>query len=258
MLNNSKYPLLFASLKNERLTNVSIKSHSPPHQHVVAFPAHTYYLCCMENIKIAIVEDDPVIRESLEQFLEESPAFEITLISKSMEEFLAAVKDSARPVINVLLLDIGLPGISGIQGIYHIRQKYPDTDIVMLTTFEEDDKIFDALCAGACSYITKRTSLVTIRDAIFTVFRGGSYMSPTIARKIALHFNPKAQREGEVLSPRQKEIVQGIVDGLSYKMIADKLNISLDTVRDHIKRIYRALEVNSKAEVIRKSLEGEI
>ncbi len=229
-----------------------------PHQHVVAFPAHTCYLCCMENIKIAIVEDDPVIRESLEQFLEESPAFEITLISKSMEEFLAAVKDSARPVINVLLLDIGLPGISGIQGIYHIRQKYPDTDIVMLTTFEEDDKIFDALCAGACSYITKRTSLVTIRDAIFTVFRGGSYMSPTIARKIALHFNPKAQREGEVLSPRQKEIVQGIVDGLSYKMIADKLNISLDTVRDHIKRIYRALEVNSKAEVIRKSLEGEI
>lgn len=212
----------------------------------------------MENIKIAIVEDDPVIRESLEQFLGESPAFEITLISKSMEEFLAAVKDSARPAINVLLLDIGLPGISGIQGIYYIRQKYPDTDIVMLTTFEEDDKIFDALCAGACSYITKRTSLVTIRDAIFTVFRGGSYMSPTIARKIALHFNPKAQREGEALSPRQKEIVQGIVDGLSYKMIADKLNISLDTVRDHIKRIYRALEVNSKAEVIRKSLEGEI
>lgn len=221
-------------------------------------PIFTGYLCGMENIKIAIVEDDLVIRESLVQFLGENPSLEITLVSKSMEEFLNAVKDPYRPVINVLLLDIGLPGISGIQGIYHIRQKYPETDIVMLTTFEEDDKIFDALCAGACSYITKRTSLVTIRDAIFTIYRGGSYMSPSIARKIALYFNPKAPREGELLSPRQKEIVQGIVDGLSYKMIGDKLNISLDTVRDHIKRIYRVLEVNSKAEVIRKSLEGEI
>lgn len=212
----------------------------------------------MEKIKLAIVEDDPVIRESLESFLQAHPALEISLIAKSMEEFLNAIKDAARPDIHLLLLDIGLPGMSGIQGIYHIRQKYPEADIVMLTTFEEDDKIFDALCAGACSYITKRTSLAVIRDAIFTIHRGGSYMSPTIARKIAQHFMPKAPKEGEVLSPRQKEIVQGIVDGLSYKMIADKLNISLDTVRDHIKRIYRALEVNSKAEVIRKSLEGEI
>jgi DNA-binding NarL/FixJ family response regulator len=212
----------------------------------------------MENIKLAIVEDDPVIRESLESFLGEHPAIEISLVAKSMEEFLTAIKDPSRPQIDVLLLDIGLPGMSGIQGIYHIRQKYPDTDIVMLTTFEEEDKIFDALCAGACSYMTKRTSLVTIRDAIFTIHRGGSYMSPTIARKIAQHFMPKAPKEGDVLSPRQKEIVQGIVDGLSYKMIGDKLDISIDTVRDHIKRIYRALEVNSKAEVIRKSLEGEI
>ncbi|AEE50416.1 response regulator [Haliscomenobacter hydrossis] len=213
----------------------------------------------MEKINLAIVEDDPLIRESLENFLTEHPSLKIGLIAKSMEEFLEAIKDAAsRPALDLLLLDIELPGMSGIQGIYHIKQKYPDLDIVMLTTFEEEEKIFNSLCAGACSYISKRTPLVTIREAIFTVHRGGSYMSPSIARKIAQHFMPKERKEGELLSLRQKEIVQGIVDGLSYKMIADKLDISIDTVRDHIKRIYRALEVNSKAEVIRKSLEGEI
>ncbi|HMQ47715.1 MAG TPA: response regulator transcription factor [Saprospiraceae bacterium] len=212
----------------------------------------------MENIKLAIVEDDPVIRESLVGFLSEHPSLEICLVAKSMEELLVAIKDQTRPALNLLLLDIGLPGMSGIQGIYHIRQKYQEADIVMLTTFEEEEKIFDALCAGACSYITKRTSLAVIREAIFTIHRGGSFMSPSIARKIAQHFMPKEQKEKETLSPRQKEIVQGIVNGLSYKMIADKLDISIDTVRDHIKRIYRILEVNSKAEVIRKSFEGKL
>ncbi|WP_353485012.1 response regulator transcription factor [Haliscomenobacter sp.] len=212
----------------------------------------------MENINLAIVEDDAVIRESLENFLAVHPSLKIVLIAKSMEEFLEAIKDASRPTLDLILLDIELPGMSGIQGIYHIRQKYPEVDIVMLTTFEEEDKIFNSLCAGACSYISKRTPLATIREAIFTVHRGGSYMSPSIARKIAQHFMPKERKEGEQLSVRQKEIVQGIVDGLSYKMIADKLDISIDTVRDHIKRIYRTLEVNSKAEVIRKSLEGEI
>lgn len=212
----------------------------------------------METIHLAIIEDDPLVRESLVNFLGENPAIRVGLVCNSMEEFLERTKSQPIPAVDLMLLDIGLPGLSGIAGIRHIREKYPEADIVMLTTFEETDMIFQALCAGACSYIAKRTSLVHIREAVFTVHRGGSYMSPSIARKIAEHFMPKAPKEGEVLSPRQKEIVRGLVDGLSYKMIADKLDISLDTVRDHIKRIYRALEVNSKAEVIRKSLEGEI
>ena len=241
-------------VKNSKF-NVGIN----PHQHVVVPPLPFFQLCGMEKINLAIVEDDPLIRESLENFLTEHPSVKIGLIAKSMEEFLEAIKDAAsRPTLDLMLLDIELPGMSGIQGIYHIKQKYPELDIVMLTTFEEEEKIFNSLCAGACSYISKRTPLATIREAIFTVHRGGSYMSPSIARKIAQHFMPKERKEGELLSVRQKEIVQGIVDGLSYKMIADKLDISIDTVRDHIKRIYRALEVNSKAEVIRKSLEGEI
>ena len=210
----------------------------------------------MEDIKLAIIEDDAVIKESLETFMVEHPSIEITASVTSVEDFLELAQSIDKPKANVLLLDIGLPGMTGIQGIYHIRKNYPDLDIIMLTTFEEDEKIYDALCAGACSYLSKRTPLIKIREAVFTVYRGGSYMSPSIARKIAERFMPKPKKEE--LSERQKQIVQALVDGLSYKMIADKLNISLDTVRDHIKRIYRTLEVNSKIEVIKKVMDGEI
>jgi DNA-binding NarL/FixJ family response regulator len=213
----------------------------------------------MENIYLAIVEDDPVIRESLETYLGANPAIQLSIVAGSVEDFLDKVVTSIRPAkVDVMLLDIGLPGMSGIEGIRHIRQKLPETDIIMLTTFEEEDKIFKSLCSGACSYISKRTPLTTIQEAIFTVHRGGSFMSPSIARKVAQHFMPKARKEEDVLSPRQQEIVQGLVDGLSYKLIADKMSISIDTVRDHIKRIYRTLEVNSKAEIIRKALDGDI
>ena len=212
----------------------------------------------MKEIKLAIVEDDPVIKESLELFMQEHPTIKIVTSVTSVEAFLEKAQSPLKPNIDVMLLDIGLPGMTGIQGIYHIRQKYPDTDIIMLTTFEEDDKIYNALCAGACSYISKRTPLVKIREAIFTVAQGGSYMSPSIARKIAERFMPKKEKKEAGLSERQMQIVQALVDGLSYKMIADKLNISLDTVRDHIKRIYRALEVNSKIEVIKKAMDGDL
>lgn len=212
----------------------------------------------METIRLALVEDDPIIRESLKSYLSVNPAIDIQLVAVSMENFLTQVKAVSDLRLDLVLLDIGLPGMSGIDGIHHIRQRFPEADVVMLTTYEEDESIFQALCAGACSYISKRTSLAKVQEALFVVRRGGSYMSPSIARRIALHFLPKPTVTTSPLSLRQQEIVEALVDGLSYKMIADKLHISIDTVRDHIKRIYRALEVNSKAEVIRKSLNGEI
>ena len=212
----------------------------------------------MEKIELCIVEDRPVIRESLQKYFGAHPAIEVKIVVPSIEDFLTELKSADTEAINLVLLDIGLPGMTGIQGIQHIRGYLPEADIVMLTTFEDDKNIFDALSAGACSYISKRTSLSKIQEALFVVHRGGSYMSPSIARKIAKHFMPKMKKQKEVLTPRQKEIVDGIVDGLSYKMIADKLDISIDTVRFHIKRIYRTLEVNSKAEIIRKSLDGDI
>jgi len=212
----------------------------------------------MEQINLCLVEDEPVIRESLQSFFAAHPAIEVRLVAVSMEDFLQQAARMASLDVNLVLLDIGLPGMSGLEGLRHVRQKLPEADIVMLTTFEEEDKIFKALCGGACSYISKRTSLAKIQEALFVVHRGGSYMSPSIARKIATHFMPKAAKEGAALTPRQQQIVDALVDGLSYKMIAAKLEISIDTVRDHIKRIYRALEVNSKAEVIRKALKGEL
>ncbi|MEM9548458.1 MAG: response regulator transcription factor [Bacteroidota bacterium] len=212
----------------------------------------------MENIQLCIVEDRPVIRESLEKYFSQHPSIQVKLVAESIEDFLSQIQSEIQSLINLVLLDIGLPGMTGIQGIQHIRQHLPEADIVMLTTFEDDKNIFDALTAGACSYISKRTSLAKIQEALFVVHRGGSYMSPSIARKIARYFVPKVKQKNDLLTPRQLEIVDGIVDGLSYKMIADKLDISIDTVRFHIKRIYRALEVNSKAEIIRKSLDGDI
>ena len=127
----------------------------------------------------------------------------------------------------------------------------------MLTTFDDADKIFKALCAGASAYLTKRTPFKKISEAIYTVYRGGSYMSPTIARKVVDYFAPKKITHSP-LTPRQQQIADGIVEGLSYKLIADKLLIKTETVRDHIKKIYKKLEIHSKAELIKKKMDGEL
>ena len=209
----------------------------------------------MKPIALAIVEDDPIIRESLRTFLGGDPQFDLLYTAVSMEDFLQTLEQDARIVPSVIMLDIQLPGQSGIEGIPAIKKLRPGVDIIMLTTFEESEKIFAALCAGACSYLSKRVSLVTIRDAILTVHRGGSYMSPSIARKVVEHFAPMPKKEEGPLTSRQQEIVDCIVNGLSYKMAADKLGISLDTVRTHIKHIYQILEINSKGELIKKTFD---
>lgn len=148
--------------------------------------------------------------------------------------------------------------MSGLEGISHIQKLLPKVNIIMLTTYEEEDNIFKALCAGAISYISKRTPLTKIEEAIITIYHGGSYMSPSIARKVINYFGPKSNNGMNSLTSRQQQIVQCIVDGLSYKMVADKLQISIDTVRDHIKKIYRLLNINSKAELIKKSYEQNL
>jgi DNA-binding NarL/FixJ family response regulator len=210
----------------------------------------------MSEIRLAIVEDDPLVRENLEIFFEQPPETEVAFSAGSLEDFLELA--DIHQNVNTVLLDIGLPGMSGLQGIRPIRQHYPKADIIILSAYEDSDKVFKALCAGAVSYLTKRSDLATIKEAVRIVHRGGSYMSPGIARKVIDHFAPKEKNKDQALTPRQEQIVQGLVDGLSYKMIADKYLISVETVRDHIKKIYKKLQVNSKAEVIRIKLEGKI
>ena len=210
----------------------------------------------MKTINLAIIEDDILIKESLESYLGDNTSINIQFIASSVEDFLNAIEVSREPKIDVMLLDIGLPGMSGLEGISHIHKLLPKVNIIMLTTYEEDDKIFKALCGGAVSYISKRTPLTKIEEAITTIYYGGSYMSPSIARKVINYFSPKQAEKGmNTLTTRQMQIVECIVGGLSYKMIADKLMISIDTVRDHIKKIYRLLNINSKAELIKKSYE---
>lgn len=211
----------------------------------------------MKTIKLAIIEDEKVIRESLYAFLSENPNFDIRWVQDSVEGFLRELKERNKDVPDLVLLDINLPGMTGIEGISWIKKKAPEAEIIMLTTFEDVDSIFNALREGACSYLSKRTSLVDIQEALITVSRGGSYMSPSVARKVIQHFNPVKKKEYN-LTPRQRQIVQGITNGQSYQEIADQLFISIDTVRSHIKKIYKALEVSSKAELIKKSLKGEI
>lgn len=207
-------------------------------------------------IKLAIIEDDELIQESLSDFFSGQPNIKCLQISSSVEDFLNVISAS-EIVLDIILLDINLLGMSGIEGIPLLLNELPKTNIIMLTTFEDNDSIYKALCAGACSYLSKKTSLKKILEAVEIVNNGGSYMSPSIARKIVNRFTPK-HNQSALLTPRQKEIVTGVVDGKSYKMIANDLFVSIDTVRSHIKNIYKALEIHSKAELIRKSYDNKL
>jgi len=210
----------------------------------------------MGDIRLAIIEDDALIQESLKDFFNSQTTIDLLMTAASVEDFLKRIS-SFEILPNIILLDINLLGMSGIKGVPLILNELPNSDIIMLTTFEDNDSIYQALCAGACSYLSKRTPLKKILEAIEVVYNGGSYMSPSIARKIVNSFATK-RKQSNLLTPRQKEIVSGIVDGKSYKMIASDLFVSLDTVRSHIKNIYQTLEINSKAELIKKSYENEI
>lgn len=206
-------------------------------------------------IRIGIIEDEKIVLGSLTSLFETDDRFALCETALSVERYL---EKTHRHAPDVILLDIGLgSGMSGLKGISPLKNKFKKCEIIMLTTFDDADRIFKALCAGATAYLTKDTPFDQIIKAVLTVQNGGSYMSPAIARKVIGYFTP-TQSDKTSLTPRQHQIVQAVVDGLSYKMIADKLLISTDTVRDHIKKIYRKLEINSKAELITKKMLGEL
>jgi len=216
----------------------------------------------MQMITVGIVEDDDEIREGIQKYLSHQKDFLCTVGSGSVEDFLSAARGKEFP--DVLLMDIQLPGMSGIDGMRLIREEHAETDIIMLTVYNDWQRIFDSLCAGASGYLLKNTPLAEIRNAIESVRSGGAAMSPEIARKVMEYFSSRRGKPGppekpdSVLTAREKELVIGLVDGLSYKLLADRMNVSIDTIRFHIKNIYRKLHVNSKTEVISKSLRGEI
>ena len=207
--------------------------------------------------QVGIIEDNKKIRQLMQRYLDMQEDMSCPVATESVEEMLDYLTTYPHP--NVLLMDIQLPGMSVIEGMKIIQQKYPDIEIIMLTVYHDSHKIFDSLKAGASGYLLKHTSLPEIKDAIELLMQGGAPMSPQIARKVITHFNDRGQKQQESnLTNREQDIVNGLVDGLSYKLIADRLDISIDTVRAHIRNIYKKLHVNSKAEVIAKSLRGEL
>lgn len=207
---------------------------------------------------LSIIEDNKSIRDGVGTYIDFQEDMELVFATDSVEAFLRQIEKPGNQIPDILLLDIGLPGISGVEGIPYILEKLPDLDIIMLTTYEEETVILKAICGGACSYLSKRASLDEIIEAIRIVNKGGSYMSPVIAREIVQYLMGGRVSKATILTERQKSILKELVKGKTSSTIAKELFISPETVRSHIKRMYKALHINSKAEAIAMYLRGEI
>lgn len=206
------------------------------------------------KIKVGIVEDEHEIRDMLIYFVDQQPDMQCVLEADSVESFFRKVDDV--PQLHVLIQDIGLPGMTGLDAIRRIREKLPRTEILMYSIYDDSDRIFKALCAGASGYILKNTRLEDIRRSILDVHNGQAAMSPSIAKKVIAYFRP--QKTESQLTDKELMVVQLLTDGLSYKMVADRMQITMNTVRFHIRNIYDKLQVHSKAEVISRNLKGDI
>jgi DNA-binding NarL/FixJ family response regulator len=210
------------------------------------------------NIKVAIFEDNNSLRNGLYQLIDGSSGFECVAAYPDCSQILQNI-ERIKP--DVLLMDIEMPGISGIEGVQIVKDKYPGIKILMQTIFEETDKIFQSICAGASGYILKNTSPSRILEAIRETYEGGAPMIPSIATKVLkIVQNPflSLQKNTFDLSEREKEILACLVKGMSYKLIAANCFISIDTVRGHIRNIYEKLHVHSKSEAVVKAIKGKI
>ncbi|HEX5651724.1 MAG TPA: response regulator transcription factor [Chitinophagaceae bacterium] len=212
----------------------------------------------MKKIRVAIFEDNRSLRESLYNLLETSEQFTCVGAFAHCERVIENIEETQPDVI---LMDIELPMVNGIEAVRLIRDKYPDVKILMETIFEEDEKIFQSICNGAQGYILKNTPPKEILNAIQEIYEGGAPMSPIVASKVLRMFKSNLSREANNsfdLSSREKEILKCLVEGMSYKMIADTCFISADTVNGHIKNIYKKLQVHSKGEAVAKAIKGRI
>jgi DNA-binding NarL/FixJ family response regulator len=204
-------------------------------------------------IKVAIVEDNDALRKSLENLFNITGGMNCVL---SLNNLLNVVSEVGKANPDVILMDIGLPHISGIEGVRTVKSVYPKMQILMFTVFEDDDNIFDAIRCGASGYLLKKTPPEEIVESVKELYQGGAPMSTSIARKVIQSFQsqPASQLQGFNLTARETEILYSLVDGLSYKKIAEKYFISISTIRTHICNIYHKLHVNSKSEAVAKVL----
>ncbi len=206
-----------------------------------------------DRYQLVIIEDNLVVLSALKGYFGASPNFELLFTATSTEEFISTWKEQR---IDVILCDIGLPGKSGIEATWYIKRKSHLTQVVMFTVFEDRDTIFQALCAGASGYLLKDTPLPKTEEQLLEVMQGGSVMSPQVARMVIGYFNPvlekKDAKDADRLTQREIEIISMLQHGSSYKTVAEKLFISVDTVKFHIRNIYSKLQINSRSELINK------
>ena len=208
------------------------------------------------NIRVAIVEDDRAVREGLGMIIGATPGYECTDRFFSVEEALRAI--SAVP--DVLLLDIHLPGMLGSEAVRVFREKYPSLQVLMLTVYDGQDKVFESICNGACGYLLKKTPPAKLLEAIREAHEGGAPMSPEIARKVITLFQQTLPPEklDEPLTPQETRLLKLLSEGYSYQNSAGQLNISINTVRNYIRSIYEKLHVNTKSEAVSKALRNRL
>lgn len=211
-------------------------------------------------VRVTLFEDNKRYRESLSAIIEGTPGFTLAGAFADAVDATSKIKKSSPDII---LMDIGMPGVSGIQALLEVKKNFPKLNVLMQTVFEDDDIIFEAVCNGASGYILKNTPPALILNAIMETYQGGAPMSPVIAKKVLqLLALQKHQQEATTdifdLTPREKEILTHMVNGLSYKMIADKCGITFETVRTHIKNIYEKLHVATMTEAVAKAIRSNL
>jgi DNA-binding NarL/FixJ family response regulator len=211
-----------------------------------------------KKIRVSIYEDNNKLRDSLSYLINADSTF---FLAGSHPNPINVIEDVLAEYPDVILMDIDMPGFSGIEAVQLLRKHYPQMRIVMQTVFDDDDKVFRSICAGAVGYILKKTAPMDMLEAIKDAFNGGAPITPSIAIRILSMFRTQAapsKNELINLSTRETEILSFLTKGMSYKMIADTCSVSIDTVRFHIKNIYEKLHVHSMTEAVSKALKEKL
>lgn len=212
----------------------------------------------MDSTNVILFDDNDSVRDSISMLLQDVPGY---ILIASYAHCLDVIQNISETNPDVVLMDIDMPGMNGIEGVGLIRNHFPNVKVLMLTVFEDEEKIFASIKAGADGYILKNTEPKLLIAAINEVHNGGAPMTPSIARKVLQQFQtilPETNKEDYHLSKREREVLGLLVDGLSYKMIAAKLSITYDTVRAHMKKIYEKLHVASMTEAVAKAINQKI
>ena len=206
-------------------------------------------------IKVAIVEDDEGIRSSLGALIRRAPALRLAGDYPDAE---SAIKEIPRRPPDVVLMDINLPGLNGVECVRQLKSSLPAVQFLMLTVYEDGDSLFNSLKAGASGYLLKRTASARLLEAIADVYAGGSPVTPQLARRLVQYFSRLGDGESSLsrLTPGERDFLDQLANGYAYKEIADRMKISIDTVRSYVRTVYEKLHVHSRTEAVVKYLRG--